>query len=104
MPQRTSSINWTVAHYLTAVFLCPCVREALYCSGVPSITAVQISSQIVTVLSINIINYLLFYSSTWLSAFEKHHTRSSEARSLTFKLFLSQVCLAQACCVRFGCD
>jgi hypothetical protein len=34
---------------------------------------------------------VLVWSSRWLTLFEKHHTRSQEARSLAQKLFLSQV-------------
>lgn len=43
------------------------------------------------VVSIQVINTVLSYISVWLTTYEKHHTRSSEARSLTHKLFLSQV-------------
>ena len=48
------------------------------------------------VVSILIINTLLFYISSWLTDFEKHHTRSSEACSLAHKLFLSQARQPQA--------
>jgi hypothetical protein len=34
---------------------------------------------------------VLVWSSRWLTLFEKHHTRSDEARSLAQKLFFSQV-------------
>jgi hypothetical protein len=57
---------------------------------------VQYSSQIVTVLAILFINTVLSFTSGVLTSCEKHHTRSKEARSLTHKLFLSQVSVWEA--------
>ncbi len=43
-------------------------------------------------MSILAINTLLTWGSQALTTFERHHTRSAEARSLAHKLFLAQVC------------
>jgi hypothetical protein len=53
--------------------------------------ALQYASTALTVLAILGINTVLGFTSTRLTLFEKHHTRSQQARSLTHKLFLSQV-------------
>jgi hypothetical protein len=49
------------------------------------------SSLVLGVVAILIINMLLSASARVLTRFEKHHTRSAEARSLAHKLFLGQV-------------
>lgn len=46
------------------------------------------------VLAILGINMLLALTSRQLTSFEKHYTRSSEARSLAHRLFLAQVRMA----------
>ncbi len=43
------------------------------------------------ILAITLINMMLTATSGWLTRFEKHHTRSSEACSLAHQLFLAQV-------------
>jgi hypothetical protein len=63
----------------------------MYCSGLAGLLVLQAGSQVATVLVILVINSLLAYSSRLLTVFEKHHTRSSEARSLAWKLFMAQV-------------
>jgi hypothetical protein len=65
--------------------------ESMYCSGLAGMLLLQAGSQVATVLVILVINSLLAYSSRLLTVFEKHHTRSSEARSLAWKLFMAQV-------------
>jgi hypothetical protein len=63
--------------------------------------ALQYSGQAGVILAIVGINMLLALASRRLTLFERHHTRSSEARSLAHKLFLSQV-RARACPRRGG--
>lgn len=73
--------------------LCPAAHlsEGLYCSGIANLVVLQASSQGLIVVAILAINFLLAFTSRKLTVFEKHHTRSSEARSLAHKLFLAQV-------------
>ncbi|WIA18083.1 hypothetical protein OEZ85_009564 [Tetradesmus obliquus] len=66
------------------------LSESVYCSGLAGLLVLQAGSQVATVLVILIINSLLAYSSRLLTVCEKHHTRSSEARSLAWKLFMAQ--------------
>lgn len=69
---------------------CAC-SESLYCSGSANLLALQYSSQVVIVLVILLVNSLLALTARRLTDFEKHATRSGEARSLAKKLFLAQV-------------
>ncbi|GBF89796.1 hypothetical protein Rsub_02966 [Raphidocelis subcapitata] len=66
------------------------VGEAAYCMGVAGVLVLQYAAQALNVLGILLINMVLVWSSRWLTLFEKHHTRSQEARSLAQKLFLAQ--------------
>lgn len=70
--------------------LCGC-RETLYCKSVANVLAMEYSSQGLIVLVILFINTVLSITSRMLTLFEKHHTRSTEAKSLAHKLFLAQV-------------
>jgi hypothetical protein len=63
----------------------------MHCGGLAGLLVLQAGSQVATVLVILVINSLLAYSSRLLTVFEKHHTRSSEACSLAWKLFMAQV-------------
>lgn len=65
--------------------------DSSYCSSALGLLALQYSSQVGVVLAILGINMLLALISRSLTLFEKHHTRSSEARSLAHRLFLAQV-------------
>jgi hypothetical protein len=67
----------------------PC-SDSNYCSSAIWLLALQYGSQIGVVVAILAINMLLTYTSGWLTAFEKHHTRSSQARTLAHRLFLAQ--------------
>lgn len=80
---------------LTSIILV-CVVSVLcsdssYCSSAIGLLALQYSSQVGVVLAILGINMLLALTSGHLTLFEKHHTRSSEARALAHRLFLAQV-------------
>lgn len=55
--------------------------------------------QVGVVLAILGINMLLALISRSLTLFEKHHTRSNEARSLAHRLFLAQVRWSDADCL-----
>lgn len=70
--------------------LCFC-SDSSYCSNAIGLLALDYSSQIGVVLAILGINMLLAFTSRHLTLFEKHHTRSSEARTLAHRLFLAQV-------------
>jgi len=58
--------------------------------GEAGLFVLQYSAQAINILGILLINMVLVWSSRRLTRFEKHHTRSQEARSLAQKLFLSQ--------------
>eukprot|EP00879_Flechtneria_rotunda_P030473 GHRR01033111.1.p1 GENE.GHRR01033111.1~~GHRR01033111.1.p1 ORF type:complete len:345 (+),score=109.43 GHRR01033111.1:97-1035(+) len=66
------------------------VREFRYCKDTIKLLLLQTSSQGMIVVVILLINSLLVFTSRRLTSFEKHHTRSAEARSLAQKLFLGQ--------------
>lgn len=75
-----------------AAFMCNChCSDSSYCSNAIGLLALQYSSQVGVVLAILGINMLLSLTSRRLTLFEKHHTRSSEARALAHRLFLAQV-------------
>lgn len=63
----------------------------MYCSGVANVLVLEYTSQVMIVLVILFINTFLSITSSVLTLFEKHHTRSTEAKSLAHKLFLAQV-------------
>lgn len=72
--------------------MCNChCSDSSYCSNAIGLLALQYSSQVGVVLAILGINMLLSLTSRRLTLFEKHHTRSSEARALAHRLFLAQV-------------
>jgi hypothetical protein len=89
---------------------CRCVlcSDSAYCSSAIGLLALQYASEVGVVLAILVINMLLSLTSRQLTLFEKHHTRSSEARTLAHRLFLAQflnrygraraVCLSDGCC------
>eukprot|EP00775_Hariotina_reticulata_P002590 gene2590-2892_t len=62
--------------------------ESQYCTGTANYMALDYISQAVIVVVILGINMLLSTTSRLLTAFEKHHTCSTETRSLAKKLFL----------------
>ena len=64
--------------------------EAVYCADEAGLLALRYSGQGLNVLGILLVNLVLVRSSRWLTALERHHTRSAEARSLASKLFLAQ--------------
>lgn len=68
-----------------------CCSDTSYCSSALWMLALQYGSQVGVVVAILAINMLLRYTSGWLTGFEKHHTRSSQARTLAHRLFLAQV-------------
>ncbi|KAF8062000.1 Pigl [Scenedesmus sp. PABB004] len=81
-----------------ACYRCYCLKaitagmleETLFCRGSANLLLLEWGSQAAVVLVILAINSLLSVTSRLLSQFEKHHTRSAEARSLAHKLFLAQ--------------
>lgn len=93
----TSSAGGCLSRVATLTSVIPvCLVSVLcsdssYCSSAIGLLALQYSSQVGVVLAILGINMLLALTSGRLTLFEKHHTRSSEARALAHRLFLAQV-------------